>query len=269
MYTMGVDIGSASSKIVVLEDGLNVVTSQAVQSGTGTSGPKVVLEKTRNSLSEKGIFFSDISRTIVTGYGRFNFQLADKQLSEITCHAKGIHFLIPQARTILDIGGQDAKAISIDEGGYVQQFFMNDKCAAGTGRFLDVMSKILEIPLNEMGKYDCLADKPVEISSTCTVFAESEVISQLSKGISRANIIAGVHNSTAHKVAGLLYRAGLKREVVMCGGVSKNTGVVRAINDELGIEIIVANNPQTTGALGAALFAYEEAQKMRKEVIND
>lgn len=261
MYTMGVDIGSSSSKIVVVRDGKEIIIEKAIQAGTGSTGPQNLLEEVYALLKEKGIEPSDICYTIATGYGRFNFEQADKQLTEIACHAKGIHFLVPTARTILDIGGQDAKAISLSETGKVLKFFMNDKCAAGTGRFIDVMSRVLEISLNEMEEYDKLSQNPVAISSTCAVFAESEVISQLSKGAKKEDIIAGVHNSTASKVAGLLYRSTLKDDVVMCGGVAQNHGVVRAIEQEIKRKIIIAPNPQITGALGAAIFAYEEMVK--------
>jgi len=254
MYTMGIDIGSASSKAVILKDGREIVSTSVLQIGTGSTGPAKAIAE---SLEKAGLTESDIEKTVTTGYGRFSIEKADKQFSEISCHAKGIHFLIPSARTIIDIGGQDAKAIKLDKTGRVKQFFMNDKCAAGTGRFLDVMSRILEVELGQMGEYDSMADEPSVVSSTCTVFAESEVISQLSRGLKKENIIAGVHNSTASKACSLAYRAGIEDDVVMCGGVAQNTGVVRAISEELGTEVIVAPNPQTTGALGAAIYAYE------------
>ncbi|SHJ43409.1 benzoyl-CoA reductase, bcr type, subunit D [Dethiosulfatibacter aminovorans DSM 17477] len=254
MYTMGIDIGSASSKAVILKDGKEIVSTAVAQIGTGSTGPSKVMAEVleKANLTEK-----DIEKTVTTGYGRFSIDMADKQFSEISCHAKGIHFLIPTAKTIIDIGGQDAKAIKLDKTGRVKQFFMNDKCAAGTGRFLDVMSRILQVDLDEMGDYDSMADEPSVVSSTCTVFAESEVISQLSRGLKKQNIIAGVHNSTAAKACSLAYRAGVEDDVVMCGGVAQNSGVVRAISMELGTNVIVAPNPQTTGALGAAIYAYE------------
>ena len=182
-------------------------------------------------------------------------------MSEITCHAKGIHHLIPDARTIIDIGGQDAKAIRLDHKGNILKFVMNDKCAAGTGRFLDVMSRVLEIGLQEMGDAHFKADCPANVSSTCTVFAESEVISQLSKGVSKENIAAGVHRSIASKACSLVYRVVMEEKVVMCGGVAQDKGVVDAIEQELKKKILVADNPQTTGALGAALIAFELAGK--------
>lgn len=258
MYTMGIDVGSASSKVVILENGRDIVAAEVVQVGTGSSGPKRALD---NALSKSGLKLEDMANVVATGYGRFNCEEANKQISEISCHAKGIYFLVPTAKTIIDIGGQDAKAIKLDKNGGIKQFFMNDKCAAGTGRFLEVMSRVLEVELSEMAEYDSRATEPATVSSTCTVFAESEVISQLSKGVARENIIAGVHQSVASKACGLAYRGGVEDDVVMCGGVAQNEGVVRAISAELKRPVIVAPNPQITGALGAALFAYEQINK--------
>ena len=237
MYTLGIDIGSASSKAVILKDGTDVVASAVVQVGTGTSGPGRVLEEV---FSNVDLTQEDMDYTVATGYGRFSVENADKQLSEITCHAKGIFHLVPSARTIIDIGGQDAKAIQLDNKGNILKFVMNDKCAAGTGRFLDVMSRVLEVPLDQMGKVHFQAKEWAQVSSTCTVFAESEVISQLA------------------------YRIGVKNDVVMCGGVAQNAGVVDAIEKELQQSITVAPHPQITGALGAALMAYEELKKQNK-----
>ena len=262
MYTMGVDVGSASSKVVILEDGIRVVTEKVVQLGTGSSGPQRVLEE---ALEASGLRMEDMARVVATGYGRFSFEGADRQVSEISCHAKGIYHLVPSARTIIDIGGQDAKAIKLDERGGVVQFFMNDKCAAGTGRFIDVMARVLEVTTGEMQDYDAKATEPAPISSTGTVFAESEVISQLSQGTSKENIIAGVHASVAVKACGLAYRGGVTPDVVMSGGVAQNAGVVRAISKELKQQVIVAPHPQVAGALGAALYAYEDALKAMKK----
>ncbi len=262
MYTMGIDIGSASSKVVILRDGKDVAAAEVVQVGTGSSGPKKALEL---AFETSGLKMEDMAFVVATGYGRFSFKEADKQISEISCHAKGIYHLVPTARTIIDIGGQDAKAIRLDSKGGIQQFFMNDKCAAGTGRFVEVMSRVLETTLDKMAELDEQATETAPISSTCTVFAESEVISQLSNGVNRNNIIRGVHHSVASRACGLAYRAGLEKDIVMTGGVAKNAGVVRAVAQVLKTDVIVAPNPQTTGALGAALFAYEAAQKNKKE----
>lgn len=258
MYTMGVDIGSASSKAVILKDGKDVLAAEVVQVGTGSTGPKKAMEM---AFEKSGVKEEEIDFIIATGYGRFSLEDADKQMSEISCHAKGIYHLVPTARTIIDIGGQDAKAIRLDSKGGIRQFFMNDKCAAGTGRFLEVMSRVLETTLDQMADLDAQATDTAPISSTCTVFAESEVISQLSNGVSRNNIIKGVHLSVASRACGLAYRGGLEKDVVMTGGVAQNAGVVRAVASVLKTDVIVAPNPQTTGALGAALFAYEAAQK--------
>ncbi|MCJ7856503.1 acyl-CoA dehydratase activase [Lachnospiraceae bacterium NSJ-143] len=258
MYVLGLDVGSASSKVVILDEDKNIVSSSVVQVGTGSSGPTRALDE---ALGKINLTLDDMDKIVATGYGRYAFERADKQISEISCHAKGIFHLIPTARTIIDIGGQDAKAIRLDSRGTVSQFFMNDKCAAGTGRFLEVMARVLEIKLEELADYDSRATEVVNVSSTCTVFAESEVISHLSNNIPKENIIAGIHASVASKACGLAYRTGLEDDIVMGGGVAQNAGVVRAISRELRRPVIVAPNPQITGALGAALFAYDEAKK--------
>lgn len=257
MYTLGIDIGSSSSKAVIMKDGKEVISSAVIQVGTGTSGPDRVMEKVFEDID---LTPENIRFTVATGYGRFSVEKADKQISEISCHAKGIFFLHPEARTIIDIGGQDAKAIRLDAKGNIGQFVMNDKCAAGTGRFLDVMSRVLEIPLSEMGNVHFDATEWAFVSSTCTVFAESEVISLLSQGVSRENIVAGVHQSVASKACSLVYRVGVNDDIVMCGGVAQNPGAVDAIRKQLNKPVIVADNPQVTGALGAALFAYENVK---------
>lgn len=258
MYVLGLDVGSASSKVVILDDDKNIVSSSVVQVGTGSSGPSRALNE---ALGKVNLTLDDMKKIVATGYGRYSFERADKQISEISCHAKGIFHLVPTARTIIDIGGQDAKAIRLDDNGMVSQFFMNDKCAAGTGRFLDVMARVLEINITDMADYDSRATEVVNVSSTCTVFAESEVISHFSNNIPKENIIAGIHASVASKACGLAYRAGLADDIVMSGGVAQNAGVVRAISRELRRPVIVAPNPQIAGALGAALFAYDEAKK--------
>lgn len=255
MYTLGIDIGSASSKAVILEDGKNVCASLVIQSGTGTSGPDRLLAELfqQTAISQK-----EIARTVVTGYGRYSLESADGQISEISCQAKGIHFLLPTARTILDIGGQDVKAISIGKKGNVLNFFMNDKCAAGTGRFIDTMAKVMEIDVTEMGHYDSLSTEPVTVSSTCTVFAESEVISLLSQRKAKKDIIRGVHRSVVSRALGLLYRTNMEEDFVLTGGVAQNNGVLRALEEELKKPVFITENPQITAAIGAALFAWNQ-----------
>ncbi len=261
MYTMGIDIGSSSSKAVILKDGTDIVAATTVQAGTGSSGPKRLLEQIQTI---SGLDSDDMSFILSTGYGRAALAIADKQMSEISCHAKGVFFQNPKARTIIDIGGQDVKAISLDHQGNIRQFYMNDKCAAGTGRFLEVMSRVLEVELDQMSDYHFRSQNPASVSSTCTVFAESEVISLLAQGTPKEEIIAGVHISVAAKACALAQRVGVHSEVVMCGGVALNSGVADAIQKELGERLIVAREPQLTGALGAARLAYEEAKRKGK-----
>lgn len=258
MYTMGLDIGSTASKGLILKDGNEIVAYSTIPSGTGTSGPARVLEDLykKTDLNE-----SDIENVVVTGYGRMKYASKYKQISELSCHTKGVKFLVPTARTVIDIGGQDAKALKLDENGIMLSFLMNDKCAAGTGRFLDVMAKILELDVSELGDISIKSTKGVSISNTCTVFAESEVISHLSNDIAIEDIVAGIHTSVAKRVASLAKRIGVKDDVVMVGGVARNSGVVKSMEKELGTKIVVPEIPQLTGALGAAIYAYKEIKK--------
>lgn len=255
MFTLGIDVGSASSKAVILKNGNELFAHAVIQTGTGTTGPKRVLE---DVFSKAGLTMDNITKVVATGYGRYAQGLAEKQVSEISCHAKGVHLLFPSARTVLDIGGQDAKAISLTKNGSVDRFFMNEKCAAGTGRFLEVMARILEIELSEMGEYDSRSTSPSVVSSTCTVFAESEVISQLSEGIRKEDIIRGIHNSVISRAAGLLYRTKMEPDFVLTGGVACNTGVIAALERELKSKLLVSEHAQLTGAIGASIFAFEE-----------
>lgn len=254
MYVLGIDIGSTACKGVVMDENKNIVASAVIPSGTGTSGPrKLEAELT----AACGIEKSEFSKIVATGYGRQQYEGADKQPSELSCHTKGVVFLIPGVRTIIDIGGQDAKAIKLNAKGKMDNFVMNDKCAAGTGRFLDVMAKVLETEISNLEKLDAAAEDPVSISNTCTVFAESEVISHLSANVSKEDIVAGLHNSVAKRVASLAKRIGIQDEVVMVGGVARNGGVVRAMGEALGKKVVVPQQAQLTGAIGAALTALE------------
>lgn len=258
MYTLGIDIGSTASKAVILQDGQTLVKKALVSVGTGTSGPTRVLQELfANTMIQK----SDIAKTVVTGYGRMTFKEADKQISELSCHARGVHFFLPDARTVIDIGGQDAKALKLDNCGRLLSFVMNDKCAAGTGRFLDVMANVLETKLSDMGRISDQSQKEVNISSVCTVFAESEVISHLANGEKIADIVAGIHQSIAQRVGSLAFRVGIENEVVMTGGVAQNTGVVKAMEAVIKMNIKVAEWPQFTGAIGAAIYAFDEGKK--------
>ena len=262
MYTLGIDIGSTSSKAVVLENGTNIVNTALVTVGTGTSGPMQVLEKV---FANQTFQRTDIAKTVVTGYGRMSLKEADKQISELSCHARGVHFFFPRAKTVIDIGGQDAKALKLDQRGMLLNFAMNDKCAAGTGRFLDVMAHVLETDVAELGSLSLKAEKAAGISSVCTVFAESEVISHLSRGTETEEIIAGIHHAVAQRVGTLVHKVGIEDDVVMTGGVGQNIGVVKALEHVIKTRIKVSDMPQYTGAIGAAIYAFDEVEKENRK----
>jgi predicted CoA-substrate-specific enzyme activase len=181
------------------------------------------------------------------------------RVTEITCHAKGAHYTNPQVRTVIDLGGQDSKAIAVDAGGKVRDFVMNDKCSAGTGRFLEVMAHALEIGLDDLGPLSLESGSPAAISSVCTVFAESEVVSRVAEGVSKVDIVAGIHQAIASRIYAMAARIPIEQEIVMTGGVAWNQGVVRALENRFGSGIIVPEMPQHTGALGAALIAADKA----------
>ncbi len=198
MYTMGIDIGSTSSKCVILKDGNDIVSESIVNLGAGTKGTDMVIEE---ALNKAGIKADEIIYTVATGYGRNSFEPAQKTVSELSCHSKGGTFIFGEVRTIIDIGGQDIKVMKLNERGQLQNFVMNDKCAAGTGRFLEVMARVLDVELSDMGDLDDKAAERISISSTCTVFAESEIISCMAKKIPIPNIVKGIHYSVASRLS--------------------------------------------------------------------
>lgn len=258
---IGLDLGSRTGKAVLLADN---------QLYTATTPTGVYMQETADKLLKKlfkqsGLQLSDISHIVGTGYGRISLQFENTPheiVTEISCHALGAHFLNPKVKTIVDIGGQDSKAIRVDpRNGKVAEFIMNDKCAAGTGRFLEKVAHLLDITLEELGQEALKADAPADISSQCVVFAESEVISLKAKGVSRANIAAGIHIATARRVRNLLNRIGLEPDLVFSGGVSNNQGMRKALEELLGIAISqVKLDTIYAGALGAALFAQKAVQ---------
>ncbi len=257
IYTLGIDVGSTASKCIMLKDGKEIVAKSLIHVGAGTTGPQRAIDAV---LQEAGMKREDVSFVLATGYGRNSLEgFADHQMSELSCHAKGASFLFPEVRTVIDIGGQDVKVLRV-ENGAMTNFQMNDKCAAGTGRFLDVMARILEVDVNDLGTLGAQSTKYVGISSTCTVFAESEVISQLSADTDKRDIINGIHMSVAGRVAGLAHRVGVQDQVVMTGGVAQNSGVVKALEDQLGHKVHTSPLTQYVGALGAALFAYKKCK---------
>ena len=256
IYTMGIDVGSTSSKCVIMKDGKDIAAKSLVAYGAGTSGPERAI---RQVLERTGFQRETLSYILSTGYGRHSIDISDSEMSELSCHANGAHYLFHDVHTVIDIGGQDAKVLKIGSDGMLENFVMNDKCAAGTGRFLDVMARILELEVNDLEKLGAQSTKHVNISSTCTVFAESEVISQLANGSDRSDIIDGIHRSVASRVAGLVNRVGAAPRLVMTGGVAQNGGVRYALEKELGTEIFTSPLAQYAGAIGAALFAHKKS----------
>lgn len=260
--TMGIDIGSTASKCVIIKDGKEIVATSVISVGTGTSGPSRAIKEVLEAVNLSSI--QELDGAVATGYGRNSLEEVKAQMSELSCHAKGASFLFPNVRTIIDIGGQDSKALKVGENGMLENFVMNDKCAAGTGRFLDVISKVLEINLQDLERYDEMSKNDVAISSTCTVFAESEVISQLAKGTKIEDIIKGIHTAIASRVGSLAKRVGIKDDVVMTGGVALNKGMVRAMEKNIGFKIHTSEYCQLNGAIGAALFAYQKCMMNAK-----
>ncbi len=256
LFTVGIDIGSTASKCVVLSDGKDIVARSVIPVGAGTTGPARAMAQ---ALSDCGKTISDMASVCSTGYGRHSFPDATFEVSELSCHAKGVCALFPDVRTIIDIGGQDIKAMKIGPDHRLINFMMNDKCAAGTGRFLEVMARVLEVQVADLSELGSKSTKTVDISSTCTVFAESEVISQLSGGVAIPDLVAGIHRSVARRVVGLVKRLGIEEQVVMSGGVAKNTVVVSRLESALGVKIVTSPLAQLDGAFGAAIFAHEKA----------
>ncbi len=252
MYAVGIDIGSITTKAAVIDDN-GILGTRIISTGYNASeaGQRVFDELLR----ECSLKPSDIGAIISTGYGRNSVTFADKSLTEIICHGAGAHYLNPSVRAVVDVGGQDSKALLIDDKGKTKDFAMNDKCAAGTGRFLEVMARALEVDLDAFGALSLQSDTPCRISSICTVFAESEVISLISRGERREDIIAGIHESVAARVAALAHRVGVHPPLMMTGGVARNIGVVTALEKKLGMPVEVSSYAQVNGAIGAAVLA--------------
>ena len=254
MY-LGVDIGSVTTDAVLLNDEKKMVAFSIVKSGFDH---RAAVDKAVNDICSKAQIDKEQIKSIVsTGYGRRNVAEADRVVTEISCHAMGIHFLAPDIRTVIDIGGQDSKVIRVSEDGYAETFYMNDKCAAGTGRFLEVMAQAMEIDINDLGAIALTAKKAEPISSICTVFAESEVISKIAEGKSKESIIAGLHQAIGERLMGMVAAIGVKKPVALTGGVAKNQGINKVLSKHLGEDIYRSEEPQIVGALGAAVFAMD------------
>jgi predicted CoA-substrate-specific enzyme activase len=254
LYFAGVDIGSTMTKVVLLDKSDNLLSS--IKGPTGPEHRQLANEVMQQALEQTSLQIDDISYIVATGYGRFNVPFADRQITELSCHARGVSSLFPNVRTAIDIGGQDAKCMKIDNGRLIS-FVMNDKCAAGTGRFLEVTAATLGIKLEDMGDISLKATKKIQISNLCTIFAQQEVVALLSRGEKLENILAGLHDALANRIAALARRLGIEPDLVLTGGVAKNIGIVRAMKESLGCEILVPEEPLLTGALGAAILAKE------------
>jgi len=252
MLTAGVDVGAITAKAAIF-DGDGLLATAVILAGYDRAAAALqVLDQT---LAQAGLAREQIDCLIGTGYGRVQVAGADRTVTEITCHARGAHYLCPGTRTVIDIGGQDSKGIAVGPAGRVLDFVMNDKCAAGTGRFLEVMAHALEVDLGDFGALALSAPGRAKISSTCTVFAESEVVTHLGRGTPRPEIIAGIHESIAARIATMLGRISVKDAVVLTGGVARNAGVARMLEEKLGHAILVPEHAQLAGAIGAALIA--------------
>ncbi|MFC1485246.1 acyl-CoA dehydratase activase [bacterium] len=264
MFVAGIDIGSISAETVIVDIDEKKIKNFNIMP-TGFKSKEIAEKSFNKALADMNLKINDIDYIVSTGYGRDNVFFADKQISEITAHAMGAKFLFPDAKTILDVGGQDSKAISLDSEGNIADFIMNDKCAAGTGRFLEVMANVLGAKLSELGELSLESENIIPISNMCAVFAESEVISLIHEGYTRQDISKGIHEAIADRSIGFLNKVGINNSVILTGGVAKNIGFVEAIKNKLyGFEINIPEEPQILGALGASLSMNKVKDKIRK-----
>ncbi|OGO05821.1 MAG: hypothetical protein A2Y60_06070 [Chloroflexi bacterium RBG_13_54_9] len=257
MYFMGIDIGSRGAKGVVVDD-----ASKIVASFVGDTGPESVKtsEMVRDAmLKSSGLDVREVKYVVATGYGRVLVPFANANITEIGCHGKGANYFVPLARTILDMGGQDCKAININEKGQVTKFIMNDKCAGGTGRFLEMIASVLGLQLEDIGRVSLESTQKLPFNTICAVFAKTDAMSLLKKGTPKADILAGLHDAIAVRCLNLLKRVDIQKDFTITGGVAKNQGMVAKLKEKVGLDPILAPDPQIIGALGAALFARERA----------
>jgi len=256
MIVLGIDSGSTSTNAVLMDQNKKILAYKVIRTGAKSS---LSGQKARELiLADAGLSQEDILYTVATGYGRSAVDFADQQVTEISCHAKGARYFDPKVRTILDIGGQDSKAIRLRENGQVEDFVMNDKCAAGTGRFLEAMAQTLEVGIDQLGPIALKSKEDITISSMCTVFAESEVISLIAENKEKADIAAALCRSVASKSYSLMRRVGLEPDFMMTGGVARNKGVVKAVEEKIGAPLFIPEEPDIVGAVGACLFGLEK-----------
>jgi len=259
-YFAGIDVGSTMTKAVILNEGV-------IASIIGPTGPeqrRLANRVMEEALNKAAISFQSITYIVSTGYGRVNVPFADKQYSEITCHAKGVISLFPKAKTIIDIGGQDVKGIKIDSTGKIIDFVMNDKCAAGSGRFIEVIADTLGVPLDKVGDLSLQSKNPAKISNICTIWAQQEVAASLAQGMPISDLLAGIHHSLADRICRMVNRMRVEDAVIVTGGGAKNRGLLKALSEQLGYEILVSEEPLITGALGAALLGKEIVKKAKQ-----
>jgi predicted CoA-substrate-specific enzyme activase len=259
-YFAGIDVGSTMTKAVILNEGI-------IASIIGPTGPeqrRLANKVMEEALNKAAISFKNITYIVSTGYGRINVPFTDKQFTEITCHAKGIISLFPKARTIIDIGGQDVKGIKIDDTGKIIDFVMNDKCAAGSGRFIEVIADTLGVQLDKVGDLALQSKNPAKISNICTIWAQQEVAASLARGVPISDLFAGVHYSLVDRIIRMVNRIKVEEAVIVTGGGGKNRGLVKALSEQLGHEILVPEEPLITGALGAALLGKEIVEKAKQ-----
>ena len=259
MITCGIDVGSLSAEAVIFVDA-NLEVYSLIR--TGPDSAETAKQALEEALKKTDIRQEDIDYTVATGYGRVIVPFSNRNITEISCHAKGAHYFFPSVRTILDMGGQDCKAIRCDENGKVTSFLMNDKCAAGTGRAMEVMANLLQVKLEDIGTLSLeFKGEPVKISNTCIIFAKSEVLSLTREGVPINEILAGLCDGVAERVRVLIRRVGMEEDFVISGGISKNSGVVKRLEQKLEVNAHISFEPQIVGAVGAALFAKELLEK--------
>ncbi len=266
MYYLGIDIGSLTCDTVLIDENEAIITSVVVP--TGAKNRESISRATGEVLNNAGLTRGDIRAIVSTGYGRERVDERIASVTEITCHARGIKVLIPETRVLIDIGGQDSKAMRLDSLGRVVDFAMNDKCAAGTGRFLEAMARALQVDIEELAALDEGADGDIALSSMCTVFAESEVVSLIAEGIDMKEIVHGLNRAIASRTLALVKRVApdaVHCKVAMSGGVARNSGVVRALSEAIGLMVAVPSEPDIVGAYGAALIARERFYESRSE----
>ncbi len=261
-YVMGVDFGSTTGKTVILAgDGTQVAGCVSQQGTVSAEGAQASIA---GALAQAGLTQDDIAFTVSTGYGRRMLDVSDRSFTEITCHARGAVELHPDVRLVIDIGGQDSKVIAIDDQGLVRTFAMNDRCAAGTGKFFEVLARAMELPIDELGPMAMTAQEQIVVSSMCATFAETEVVSLMAEGKRKQDILYGVHAAVAKRTSGMVAKVGKATPAVMTGGVAKNSAAVQHIEQALGIELQIPDAPQLAGALGAALFALDEVRSQAR-----